>query len=125
MEKTAAINTLEKVTDLGYLSDTMGGNKQMIKEVMEVFLKRAPEELSKLNNAVLKTDYTNIKSTSHKMKSSVSIMGISALVSILNEMEGLAKQNINIEKIKSLNDNVNAIYKHAIQEIESEIPNYN
>jgi HPt (histidine-containing phosphotransfer) domain-containing protein len=124
MEKTAAISETEKVTDLNYLSETMDGNKKMIREVMEVFLKQAPEELSKLNKAVDKMDYPSIKSLSHKMKSSVSIMGITALNEILAEMEELSKSGKDLEKIKTLNNEVNEIYKQGIEEIEKEIPNY-
>src|ERR1035437_9402442 len=124
MIKSEYKKSVAKVSNLGYLYETMGGNKKLIQEIMDVFLKQAPEELSALNKAVEKKDYTTIKNFSHTMKSSVSIMGITALADILKEMEELAKNSTNIEKIKLLNDTLNAICKQAIEEIEKEKPNY-
>ncbi len=117
-------NTNEKVSNLSYLSETMGGNRKLIKEIMEVFLKQAPEELSNLNEAVEKKDYVKIKNVTHTMKSSASIMGISTLSDILKEMEELGKIGTNIEKIKLLNDKLNIICRKAIEEISKEMPNY-
>lgn len=113
-----------KVSNLNYLSEMMGGNKKLIREILDVFLKQAPEELSKLNIAVAKTDYVTIKNFSHTMKSSVSIMGISVLADVLKQMEELALSGTNIEKIKPLNDKLNSICLQAIQEIEMEKPKY-
>lgn len=112
------------VSDLGYLSDTMGGNKKLIKEIIDLFLKQAPEELSKLTTAVEQTDYARIKNYSHTMKSSVSIMGISSLDALLKEMEELAKSATNIEKIKLLNASITSICNQAIEEIEKEKSNF-
>ena len=114
----------EKVSDLSYLSDTMGGNKKLIKEIIDVFLKQSPQELSALNDAVEKKDYTTIRSVSHTMKSSTSIMGISPLISILKEMEDLSTSNTNIEKIILLNNELNSICTQAIEEVQKESLNY-
>src|SRR4051812_26554125 len=80
----------QNVCDLKYLTDTMGGNKNLIKEIMEIFLKQIPEELKAINAAIANADFATIKGFAHTMKSSVSIMGISVLAPVLQEMEGLA-----------------------------------
>ncbi len=106
------------VCNFNYLSETMGGNKKLIQEIMDVFLKQVQEELNAINEAILKTDYATIKSFSHKMKSTVSIMGISLLTPILKEMEDLGASGENIEKINILNTRLNSICKQAITEVE-------
>ena len=120
---------IKNVCDLKYLTETMGGNKKLIKEIMDVFLKQVPKDLSGLNAAVIKADYPNIKSFAHTLKSSVSIMGISVLAPILYEMEELAKgaaspDSYRDEKIKKLNNQLNSICRQAIEEIEKEKHNY-
>lgn len=114
----------EKICDFTYLSDTMGGDKHLIKEVMDVFLEQIPEDLQIINNAILNTDYATIKSFAHKMKSSVAMFGISVLKPVLQEMNDLGASETNIEKIKELNQKLNLICDKAIQEVEIETQNY-
>lgn len=115
---------IHPVCDFTYLVDMMGKKKNLIKEIMDVFLKQVPAELNSMNEAVREKDYVNIKGFAHTMKSSVSIMGISSLTPVLKEMEDLAtglNPPVNRDaRIKELNEQVNAICKQAIGEIEKE-----
>jgi HPt (histidine-containing phosphotransfer) domain-containing protein len=113
-----------KVTELKYLVEMMGGKKNLIKGIIDSFLIQIPEELFSINNAIAKTDYYIIKNISHSMKSSLSIMGISKTMSILKEMEDLGSGASQIERIKTLNISLNIICKQAIEEIEKEKHNY-
>jgi len=115
---------IENVCDLSYLSETMSGKKKLIKEMMDVFLQQIPEELQSINDAIIKTDYPTIKNFAHTMKSSVSIMGVSVLKPILEEMEDLGAKATDMEKIKQLNQKLNLICKQGIEEIEREKHNY-
>ena len=114
----------EKVCDLNYLTEMMGGKKSLIKEIMDVFLKQIPEELQSINDAITKTDYATIKKFAHTMKSSVSIMSVSILTPVLQEMEDLGARAIDIEQIKQLNQKLNLICKQALEEIEREKLNF-
>jgi HPt (histidine-containing phosphotransfer) domain-containing protein len=114
----------ESVCDITYLTEMMSGKKHLILQMMEGFLKQIPEELECMNNAVLETDFTVIKSIAHSMKSSVSIMDISILVPVLQEMEELGTKAINIERIVELNQKLNLICMQAVEEIEKQQANY-
>ena len=128
MIKSESVN----VCNLSYLSEMMGEKKSLIKEIIDVFLIQVPEELQSINQAITKTDYATIKNVAHTMKSSVSIMGISVLTPVLQEMEDLGAMaadgsttlTTNIEKIKELNQKLNLICKQAMEEIEKEKHNY-
>src|ERR1035437_6760875 len=100
MIKNETETSVKNVCDLSYLSEMVGGKKQLIKEIMDVFLKQVPEELQSINDAVLKTDYAVIKRYAHTMKSTVSIMGISMLTPVLQEMEDLGATATRLEGIK-------------------------
>jgi HPt (histidine-containing phosphotransfer) domain-containing protein len=114
----------ENVCDLKYLTEMMGSKKNLIKGIMDAFLEQVPDELKSINDAIPKADYASIKVFSHTMKSSVSIMGVSKLTPILQEMEDLANKATDIEKIIELNEKLNLICKQAIEEIKRELPNY-
>jgi HPt (histidine-containing phosphotransfer) domain-containing protein len=122
-------NSPENVCDLKYLTDTMGGNRTLIKEIMEVFLKQIPEELHSINEAIEKRDYSTLKSFAHTMKSSVSIMGISALAPVLQEMESLStgithSGDHQIERITDLNKKLDLLCQQALKEIKNHKQNY-
>ncbi|OFY84799.1 MAG: hypothetical protein A3F72_05945 [Bacteroidetes bacterium RIFCSPLOWO2_12_FULL_35_15] len=124
-EKDIQKNTIiEPVCDLTYLSEMTGGKKNMMKAIMDVFLKQIPEELQSITDGIAKADYLVIKNYSHTMKSSVSIMSISILIPILKEMEDLGAKATDLDKIKQLNQQLNLICNQAIREIEKEKLNY-
>lgn len=117
-------DSIENVCDFKYLSEMTGGKKYLIKDLMDAFIKQISEELQSINDAIIKTDYPTIKNIAHTMKSSVSIMGISVLTPVLQEMEELAKAASDIERIKELNQKLHVICKQALEEIEREKGNY-
>lgn len=120
-ETNVKVNSItENVCNFNYLSEMVNGKKNLITEIMDTFLKQIPQELQSINDAILKKDYPLIKSLAHKMKSSVSIMGISSLTPVLQEMMDLGEKASDIEKIEKLNQKLNLICKKAIKEIEKE-----
>jgi HPt (histidine-containing phosphotransfer) domain-containing protein len=108
------------VCDLSYLTEMMDGKKHLIKEIMDEFLKQIPGELQSINEGVAKADYGIIKNFSHKMRSSVSIMGISSLTPVLQEMEDLGSSASEMERIVILNQQLQSICGEAMAEIERE-----
>ena len=112
------------VCDLSYLIELMNGKSKLILGIIDVFLEQFPGELESLNKAVTAADFPLIKSLSHHMKSSISIVGISALTLILKEMEGLGEQGISIDRIKELFCETDSIGKLAVKEMEIEKVNY-
>ncbi|MEJ7822239.1 MAG: PAS domain-containing protein [Chitinophagaceae bacterium] len=110
------------IINLDYLYTSVGGNKEIIVELFDIFLKQIPESLLVLDEAVSKADYLTIKQLSHKLKSTVSVMGISGLNPVLSEMESLGKaaDPEGLETIKSLFGQVKEISSKAVVEIEDE-----
>jgi HPt (histidine-containing phosphotransfer) domain-containing protein len=113
-----------KVTDLSYLAETVGGNKAAMKDIIRMFFEQISEDLVTLHEAIVQADYQKIRSISHKMKSSVSLMGITVLGPLLEEMESLAGSAVGIEKIREMNEKLRFICKQAVGEIELEKEKY-
>jgi len=112
-------NTTAKICNISYLTEMVHGNKTLIKEIIDEFRVQISEELKRINDAVENTNYQVIKNVAHTMKSTVSIMGVTILSPVLNEMESLAKNANDIEKIKTLIISLNIICKQIIDEVES------
>ena len=124
MKKNESENKILTVCNLNYLSDLMGGKKHLIKKIMNTFLVQVPEELKSINHATAIADYSTIKNLAHTMKSSVSILGISIVLPILQEMEGLGAKGTSIERIMVLNQQLNFICMQAFEELEKEKKHY-
>ena len=114
----------KKLVNFEYFSDLVGGKKDIMKELIDLFLKQLPEEMLILDSAIKNTDYVTIKNTAHKMKSSIAIFSIDILGDILQEMEVIATLAIDIEKLRQLNDRFRVLCKPVFEEIEKEKINY-
>lgn len=117
-------NQIETVCNLNYLSELMGGKVHLIKKMIETFLIQIKEELKSMSNAIIKKDYVTTKNLAHTMKSTTSIMGISTVLPVLQEMEDLGtdttcSDSYRDEKLTALNLKLNSICKKALIEIES------
>ena len=117
-------NLKNKVINLDFLNEAMRGKKEVILEIMNIFLHEVPKDLIAINEATDKVDFLTIKKHSHKLRSTVSVMGINDLESVLSEMENLAEFEKEINKIRQLNEVLNLKCQQAIEEVKIEKSNY-
>jgi hypothetical protein len=114
-----------KLVDLRFLLKSMRGKKDVMQNIIDVFLKQVPEDLIIINEAVVKTNYPVIKNRAHKMKSTVAVFGILELISVLEEMETLGNTVGEMDRIKLLNELLNKKCERAIEEMKHErLTNY-
>lgn len=114
----------KKMINLDFLIKTLRGNKKVILQTIDIFLRQVPNDLTAFNEAIEQKDYPSIKIYSHKMKSTISLSGIYHLVPVLNELEELGTENGDIGKIKELSIQVNESCEQALKEMEQERLNY-
>jgi CheY-like chemotaxis protein len=110
----------EKICNLDYLMKVTHGNKEKVNDILAVFLEETPAELSALTAAIDKTNYTVICNILHNIKTSFSILGISSLGPLINEMRDLGSIASGIKKIKLLNRKVNFVFGLAAEEMRTE-----
>jgi PAS domain S-box-containing protein len=113
-----------KVVNLDFLIESIGGKKDVIRETIDIFLEQVPEDIQILNEAVAQIDYTCIKNYAHKMKSTASLIGMYDVEPILAEMENLGAEKKEIRRIETLNKTLNELCKQGIEEMELERLNY-
>jgi PAS domain S-box-containing protein len=94
--------------DLDSLREFSGGNKEFEKEVIEMFLSQVPADMDDLEKAFAENNHFQIKSISHKLKSSMAVVGLFGL----NEHLGFIEKNALIaEKRDPLFDTYTMIKK--------------
>lgn len=106
-EKKQVNNDLQ-IINLDFLKEFSDGNKAFEKEMIELFLKQVPNDIYTLNEAFNNNDATSIKSIAHKLKSSMSIVGLSSVEEHLNFIE---KNALNKDMSESLKEKYICITK--------------
>ena len=82
-----------KHIDLAYLESITDGSKEIIEELINIFIEQIPEFTEDFDNGLAEKDWKKIAAAAHKAKSSVLSMGISDLGNIdLKNLELVAKQ---------------------------------
>ncbi len=114
----------EKISNLGHFAGLLGGNKEVLREVIDTFLSQSVEEWNSLDNAVEKCDFDRISMIAHGMKSTVSVMGAKIITVLLEEIQTTSKSAAHIEQIKTQILQLRNYYKKCTDEIKSERENY-
>ncbi len=96
------------ITDLSYLREMSGGNKELVLEMISIFKSQVEEFAVEMKNLFGRGEFELLGKLAHKAKSSVSIMGMEELAKDLKTLELLAREGINPERYP-------AIIKHFIE----------
>ncbi len=90
-----------KYIDLTYLNDITDGNKEMIDELINIFIEQIPEFTEGFKEGFSNKDWNKIAAVAHKAKSSVISMGMNDLGETdLKNLELISKQ-CRIEELKN------------------------
>lgn len=116
--------TAEKLVDLGFLVQTMRGKKEVIRETIDIFLHHLPEDMYSLSKAMEQKDFAGIRHYAHKIKSSVSLMGIKYTEALLQEMEIRANDQQDISELVKMLDTFTAYMEQAVEEVQAERQKY-
>ncbi|HLP73482.1 MAG TPA: Hpt domain-containing protein [Bacteroidales bacterium] len=81
-----------------YLESVSSGDPGIIKEIVSMFGEQIREVSGQMNSLLENKDYLNLGLLAHKVKSSVSIMGMDDLASMLKTFEIQAKEGRQTEQ---------------------------
>ncbi|WKD86190.1 Phosphotransferase RcsD [Polaribacter huanghezhanensis] len=94
-----------KVVDLSYLNESLSGDSEMLRQMIQLFLDQSPKKIALLKKNVIKKDFNAIRETSHFLKSSFSIMGLESKKE-LSKIEQLSTQQEDYDTITILTEKV-------------------
>ncbi len=108
-------------TNLNYLKAITGGNKQIIQEMIEMFVLQVPEFIQNLNRFYQTGHYTELGKEAHKAKSSLQIMG---MIELEKEMKTLQLKTIDKTDIESYPAHISHFEiqcNGAVEELKAEL----
>ncbi len=104
--------------DLTYLESVTDGNKDLMKELIDIFKMQVPEYLDDFKAAYDAKDMRAVGKIAHKAKSSVAIMGMASLVNQLRELEQLGTDNVFKPECQVYIDNFKLSCTEAIEQLD-------
>lgn len=111
--------------DLSILKDLIGDDILSIKPFIEMFITNMPRTIETLKNYYDQKDWENVYKTAHFTKSSVSVIKVESIYNASTTIEIKAKNNTDLESIKSLINFIEQQYNIAEKLLLSEVSKLN
>ncbi len=103
-----------KTINLQYMKEISNGDKEYEKLVTEQFIELVPRELESLRKAIENQDFDNLKHIAHSMKTSISIMGLDA---VLNEyLDIIENGNPTNIRLMEIIEKITSVCNEAVEE---------
>ncbi|MBG6185727.1 response regulator [Flavobacterium sp. CAN_S2] len=110
--------TTEKLINFKYLKDFAEGDDSFIKNMISIFLENTPETMAIILKSNKNDDIKTLKEEIHKLKSSISLLGITKASDSIAIIENEIETNPLSEKRKEEVVYLNEICQLAIKELE-------
>ncbi|MGI8952744.1 MAG: Hpt domain-containing protein [Chitinophagaceae bacterium] len=114
-------NYNKKLYDLTYLKNIRGGNEELIKDLIEIFIKTMPSACKEMVEASKQKDWKLVNKLAHKIKSNVYTLGIFSIKEDLEYVEKNAFKKQNTDAILSNAINVEKTVMLAAQELQQQL----
>lgn len=109
--------TAYKFINLDYLDMMSDGDLDMKKVMLDMLFEELPMEISKMRQLTDTNDWNELKSVSHKMKSTLSFVGCDPMTTSNTEIEALCKTGNDAGKISTLM----AVLENNLDDVMSEL----
>jgi PAS domain S-box-containing protein len=114
-------NSSSEITSLEYLKSVSNNDTGFVKEMLNTFITSTPGSLSEMKVALDKKDYQSVGRIAHKIKPSISFVGISSMKSLVKEVEFLGKENGDPEILKKKSHELISTLEIAIKELQKKL----
>ena len=107
------------VTDMAFLQQFTGGNREKQQKYIGMFLENAPKLLGNIDRALSAGDYPAIKIAAHSLKPQLSYMGVKEDVSKIFMIEQTAGESAHFDTLPQLVTNLKRLCEQAFEELRN------
>ncbi len=99
---------IESDLNLATLTEITNGNKELMKEIIDLFVMNIPQDLNALELALKNNDLKNVAATAHQMKSSLALFELQESLDIIErlEFEATKLDSVNASCFDNLKNNI-------------------
>jgi PAS domain S-box-containing protein len=115
------VNKQMKHTDLTYLKELSRGSNKFMVEMISLFISQTPEALSGLEKHFKNKDWKGLHAVAHKMKPSVSFVGLKEIEKEVKLVQDYAANETNLEELPPLIQKIKKVCEEAIRELQGEL----
>jgi len=109
--------------DLTYLNSISNNDSSFTIEMINTFLEATPESLEQMNNAMDNGDLSTVGLLAHKIKPSLTFMGINSLKELVVEIETMGKAKEGEDKLKIMVPEFISTINKALVELQDKLEN--
>lgn len=95
------------------------GDKAFVEKMVSLFIELTPALLNRLKSGIEIHDYKEIKLASHKMISSIDMMGIETLKPLIRSIEKMASEKVDIAEIRLFADSLENTLLKVIAQLQA------
>ncbi|QSE96721.1 PAS domain-containing hybrid sensor histidine kinase/response regulator [Fulvivirga lutea] len=111
----------DQLTNLKYLKSICDGDVKFMTEMIETFISNTPSTINEMQNWSDKADWEMVGKLAHKMKPSITFVGLEQAKSIIKEIEDSGKHNTNTDQIPSKINQLGELCQQAFKELRNAI----
>ena len=108
----------EVVIDLSYLREVASDNTEFMIEMIDIFLAQTPGYIDQLTEAIDQKNWSKISDLSHKIKPTMSFMGVESAKDTLGEIELKSRNQVDYEWIVEEYNKLKDVFKIMLIKLE-------
>lgn len=114
-------NNAYQFINLDYLELMSDGDDSMKKVLLEMLVEELPDEIVKMRKLQQESNWAELTSVSHKMKSTLSYVGNDKMTEANKTIELNTKHNTGLEDVPSLMDSLETNLDRVMNELKIEL----
>ncbi|WP_207431181.1 hybrid sensor histidine kinase/response regulator [Sabulibacter ruber] len=107
--------------DLTYLENFASGNIEFMQDILRLFIEQTPGLVQEMTRAVSVSNWTETRTIAHKIKPSLSLVGIRKLEELNSTIEQWALNRTNTEKLPTLVQQLVTMVAQSIPQLQKEL----
>lgn len=107
--------------NLEYMDLMADGDDTMKKVMLEMLITELPEEVEKMKTLLQCSDWKELRSVSHKMKSTLAFVGNPEMTDTNKKIETIANDESDLDQLPTLQDTLERLTNKVMVELKEEV----